>query len=190
MAGGRDVDHLAAQRMDERVVLAFRVAYDHVVPGDKENIGDLPLCGEGFAGAGRTEDQAVRVFELLAVHHDHVVGKSIQPVIEGFALHEELLCRERDKDRGRSGRQGPFDRDQVQPEGNAAHQSLLLLIIQPAEYAVVFLCNAGGLEDSIVKLLACPCRVEEEDCDKEHPLIAGLQVLQQPLCFISVGHQV
>ena len=32
------------------------------------------LCRKALAGAGSAEDKAVRVFELLAVNHDHVVG--------------------------------------------------------------------------------------------------------------------
>ena len=44
---------------------------------------------------GVPEDQTVRVFELLAVNHDHVVGERIQPVIQRLAALKKLLRRER-----------------------------------------------------------------------------------------------
>ena len=99
MAGGRDVDDLTAKRVHKGIVFTFRIADDHVILCHKEDIADLPLRGEGFAGARGTEDQAVRVLELLPVHHDHVVGEGIESVVKGFTLHEQFLCRERHEDR-------------------------------------------------------------------------------------------
>ena len=77
MARGGDMDDLSSKRVDERVVLAFGIADDDVVLRYEENVADLPLCGEGFAASRRPQDQPVRVLELLAVHHDHVVGEGI-----------------------------------------------------------------------------------------------------------------
>ena len=45
------------------------------------------LGGEGLTGTGRTQDQPVGVFELLAVNHDHVVGQRIQPVVKLSLIH-------------------------------------------------------------------------------------------------------
>ena len=142
MARRRDVDHLSAQGMDKRIILTFRVTDDHVILRNKKDIADLPLCGEGFTGARCTEDQAVRVLELFPVDHDHVVGKRIQPVIKGLAFHEKFLCGKGYEDRCRSRCQRAFDGDQVQAKRDAAHQSLFLLIVQPPQYTVVFLCYA------------------------------------------------
>ena len=114
MAGRGDVDDLPAQGVDQGIVFSFGITDDHVVFGDKEDIADLAFCGEGFTGAGRAEDQAVGVFEFLAVHHDHVVGEGIEPVIERLTFHEQFLCRKGNKD-GRGGRcQRPRDRHHVQ----------------------------------------------------------------------------
>ena len=190
VAGRGDMDHLPAQRMHQRVILAFRIAYDHVILCNKEDIGDLTLGREGFTGTRGSEDQSVRVLQLLPVHHDHVVGKGIQPVIERLALHEQFLCGKRHKDRcGRCG-QRPLDRYLIEPQGDAAHQPLFLLVIKPPEYTVVFLRDARCLENHIVQLLAGFRRIQEQHRDQEHPLVTGLQIFQQPLGFISVSHQV
>ena len=58
-----------------------------------------PLGREGFTGTGRTQDQPVGVFELLAVNHDHVVGQRVQPVVQSFAALKKLLRGERHENR-------------------------------------------------------------------------------------------
>ena len=80
-AGRTDLDNLALQTVDQCRVLGFRIADDDIIVGNQEGIGDLTLCREGFAGTGRTEDQTVRILQLLSIHHDQVVGKGIQAVI-------------------------------------------------------------------------------------------------------------
>ena len=147
------MNDLPAQSVNQRVILALRVTDDNVVLRDKESVCDLPLGREGFAGAGCAEDQTVRVFQLFPIHHNHVVGKSVQPVVERFALHEQLLRRERHKDR-RGGRgQRPLDRDQIQTKRQAAHQALLLHIVQTPERTVVFLRDARRLKDYVIQFL-------------------------------------
>ena len=61
-AGGRDLNDLALQALDQGVILALRIADGDVVLGDEKGIGDLTLCGEGLAAARGAQDQAVRVF--------------------------------------------------------------------------------------------------------------------------------
>ena len=82
MAGGRDVDDLTAKCMYKGIVFAFRITDDHVIFCHKEDIADLPLCGEGFTGTRGTENQSVGILEFLSVHHNHVVGKCIKSVIK------------------------------------------------------------------------------------------------------------
>ena len=158
--------------MNQRIILTLRVADDHVVLRDEEDIADLALGGEGFTGTRRTQDQAVGVLQFLPVHHNHVVGKGIEPVIKRLAFHEQLLRRKRHKDCRGSRGQRPLDRYLVEAERHAAHEPRLLLIVQPAEHTVVFLGDAGGLEDHIVQLLPAFRRVQEQDRDQEHPLVS------------------
>ena len=56
----------------------------------------------------------------------------------------------------------------------AAHQPLLLLEIQPAQVAVVLLCNAGCLKDVVFQLLLRASGVQHQKSDKEHPLVLAL----------------
>ena len=39
---------------------------------------------KGLTGTRRTQNQAVGVFQQLSVHHDEVVGQSIDAVVQGF----------------------------------------------------------------------------------------------------------
>ena len=138
--GGADADHLALQPLHQRRVFCLRVADDDVIVRHQEGVGDLPLRAEGLAGAGGAEDQAVRVLQLLPVHHDEVAGKGVQAVVEGLLPPlEELLGGEGHEDRGAAGGEGPADVDQVVREGEAAHEGVLLLVVEAAEQAVVLL---------------------------------------------------
>ena len=135
--------------------LAFWVADNDVVVGGEECIGDFPLCCEGFSAAGRAENQAVRVFELLAVHHDEVVGEGVESVIEraGPCL-EQFLCRKWNKDGGGAGGQRPLHLDEVVRQRQAGHEALFLLPVEAGELAVVLLGDAGR-RDSFKSLSLC-----------------------------------
>ena len=99
---------------------------DDIVVCGKEGIGNFPLGCERFPASGGAQNQAVGVFEPLAVHHDEVVGESIKAVVEcaGPRL-EQLLCRERDKDGGGTGGQCPLGLHHVVSQGQTRHESLL-----------------------------------------------------------------
>lgn len=71
---------------------------DDVIFGDEKGIGHLSFCREGLTAAGSAEDQPIRVFELLSVYHDHVVGQRVQTVVQSFAALKKLLRGERHKD--------------------------------------------------------------------------------------------
>ena len=107
--GGRNFDDLPVQTFHQGSVLSLRITDDDIIVCGEESVGDFTLGCEGFSAAGRAQNQAVGVFELLAVHHDEVVGESIQAVVEcaGPRL-EQLLCRKRDKDSGGTGGQCPL----------------------------------------------------------------------------------
>ena len=176
--------------MNQREIFPFRVSDDNVVLRHEERIGDFPLCREGFAGTGCAENQAVGILQLFAVHHDDVVGQSIQAIVERFTAHKQFLGGERHKDgRGRGG-QRPPDRDVVEPKRQAAHQAIFLHIVQPAQRAVIFLRNTCHLEHRIVQFLPGLGRIQKQHRDQEHPLIAGLKIIQQFLGITAIGSQV
>ena len=77
--GGGDVHHLAAQPFDEGPVLAFWVDYDDIVIGGQGQIDHLPLGGEGLAGAGYTQDEAVAVEQFLPVGNDEILADDVLP---------------------------------------------------------------------------------------------------------------
>jgi hypothetical protein len=48
--------------LDQGRILILWVDDGNIILGNQESVGDLPLGGEGFAAAGGSEDQAVRLF--------------------------------------------------------------------------------------------------------------------------------
>ena len=70
---------------NKRRVLRLGIANDDIVTrADQNRICDFSLCRKRFAGTGRTEDQAVGVFQQLPIYHNQVVGHGIQAVVQGF----------------------------------------------------------------------------------------------------------
>ena len=190
-AGRADLNDLTFQTVDQRGILRLGIADDDIIIGDQKGVGDLTFCGEGLAGAGRTEDQPVRVLQLLSVYHDQVVGESVQPVIQGFiAVLEQLLRGKGDEDRRGAGGQRPLDLDQVIRKREAAHQALLLLEVQPSQVAVVLLGDGAGLKHIVFKLLLRPAGVHDEKGNQEHALVLRLQLLQKSLRILAVGSQI
>ena len=90
-------------------ILCLGIAHDDIVVCGEEGIGDFTLGCERFPAAGRAQNQAVGVFEPLAVHHDEVVGEGVEAVVERTGPRlEQLLCRKWNKDGGGTGGQRPL----------------------------------------------------------------------------------
>ena len=171
--------------------LTFWVADDNIIVCHEERIADLTLCTEGFTGAGGAEDQAIGVLQLLPVHHDQVVGQGVQAVIQAFfARLVKFLCGERNEDCRAAGSQSPLDFDLAVSQRQTAHQSLLLLVVQSAQVAVVLLGNTGCLKNIVFQFLLSPAGVQHQKSDEEHPLVLALQFLQQGFCISAVGCQI
>ena len=149
-----DHNNLTAKSSDKRCIFCFRIGNDDIVIGHKKGIRNLTLCAERLAGSGCSEDQSVRVLQLLPVHHDQVVGECIQSVIKRlrFGL-EQLLCRKWHENCRTAGCQLAVDRHQIPGKRQAAHQALFLPEVKPHQIAAVFLRNAGCLKYVIVQLL-------------------------------------
>ena len=149
-----DLDDLTAQPLDKRRIFAHRVNHNDPVTGGKEHIHKLPLCGKGFAGARHAEKQAVGVFELFPVCHDDVMGKRVEPVIDSFAIHAELLRHKGNKNGRGAGRHTALDLNAVMAQRKAGKKTILLLEVQPLQGAVVFLDDTRHREQVIVQLPA------------------------------------
>ena len=190
LAGGRDMDNLTAQCFHQRIILAFRVCNDNIVRCGEEHIGDLTLCTERLTASRCAEDQTIRVFQLLPICHNHVIGHCVQTVVEGITLHEKLLRRKRDKNRGGSGGQCALDGNKIICQRQAAHKALLLQIIQTVQSAVELLSDASSLKHSTIQLLFGLGRIEEQHRNKEHTLIAALQIIQNLLGLAAISCKV
>ena len=189
-ADRRDADDLTAELLHEGEILGFGVADDDVILGDEEGVRHFTLGGEGLTGTGRTQNQPVGVLELLAVHHDHVVGQRIQPVVESFAALKKLLRGKRHENRRAGSGQSALNFHLIDADRQRGHQPFLLLEVETLERTVILLGNGGGLEHRVFELLAIGCRIHDEDGHKEQSLIAGLEILQQTLCLTAEGGKI
>ena len=170
---------------------AFGIIDNNIIVRHQKRIGNFTLCRETFTGAGSTQNQAIRVFQLLAIHHNQVVGQGVQAIIQAFpAVVEQLLCGKRHKNRRAAGGQPPLNFDLAVCQWQAAHQTLLLLEVQSAQVAVVLLGNAGCLKNIVFQFLFSPAGVQHQKSDEEHPLVLALQFFQQSLGIPAVGRQI
>ena len=134
--------------------LTFWVADDDIIVRHEECVADLTLCAERLARAGGAEDQAIGVLQLLPVHHDKVVGQSIQPIVQAFfSTLIKFLRGERNENCRAAGGQPSLNLDLAVCQRQATHQPLLLLEIQPAQVAVVFLSDGACLKDVVFQFL-------------------------------------
>ena len=184
------MNDLPAQCFDQRIILAFRVCDDNIVRCREEHVCHFTLCAERFTRTRRTQNQTVRIFELFAVCHNHVVGHCIQTVIEGIALHEKFLRGERHENGGGSCSQCPLDGDKVIGQRQAAHKSLLLHIVQSIQGTVELLSDTSRLKYRTVQILFGFRSIEEQHRNKEHTLIAALQIIQNLLGFAAISCKV
>ena len=117
VAGGRNADYLSAERVDQREILALGIADDDVIIGQQNDVADLTLCRERFAGARCAQNQAIGIFQFLAIHHDQVMRKGVQSAIQRLAAGlKQLLRGKRNENRGRRGRQSALNSDFVEAQ--------------------------------------------------------------------------
>ena len=171
--------------------LTFWVADDNIIVRHEERIADLTLCAEGFTGTGSAQNQTVGVLQLFAVNHNQVVGQSVQAIIQAFlAVVEQLLRGKRHKNCRTAGGQTPLDLDLAVCQRQAAHQTLLLLEVKTAQFAVVLLRNADRLKHVGFQFLLGFSGVQHEECHQKHSLVLALQFLQKCLGISAVGCQI
>lgn len=130
-------------------------------------------------------------FQQLSVYHDEVVGKGVQPAVEGFlAVLKQLLGGKRHENRHAGGGQPPLDLDLVISQRQRGHEALLLLKVQPRELAVVLLGDRARLKDIVSEALLVVRHVHHKEGQKEHALVAALQLLQELFRLRAVGGKV
>ena len=169
----------------------LRVADDNIIVCHEECVADLTLCAEGFTGTGSAQNQTVGVLQLFAVNHNQVVGQGVQAIIQAFlAIVEQLLCGKRHKDCRAAGGQTALDLDLAVCQRQRGHKPLLLLKIQPAQFAVVLLRNADRLKHVGFQFLFGLSGVQHQKSDKEHPLVLALQLFEQSFRIPSVSCQI
>ena len=170
---------------------AFGVVDDNIIVRHQKSVCNLALCRETFAASRSAQNQAIRVLQLLPVHHDQVVGQGIQAVIQGFlAGLVQFLRGKGNEDGGAAGGQPSLNFDLTVCQRQAAHQALFLLEIQPAQVAVVLLGDAGCLKNIVFQFLFRAPGVQHQKSDEEHSLILALQFFQQGFGISAVGCQI
>ena len=189
--GGTDLYHLTIELVNQCGVLSFGVTDDNVVIRNQERIGDLSLCGEGLTGTRGAKDKPVGVLQLLSVHHNQVIGESVQTVVQGLTARlEQLLSSKRHKNSRRTGSQSTANLDQVLCQRQAAHKPLFLLEVQSAEIAVVLLSDTLSLKHIVFQLLFGATGVHHQECHHEHSLILALKLFQESLGILTIGGKV
>ena len=128
VAGGSgDLDHLTAQPFDEGPVLALWVDANDVIVGICQSQGgDLPLGGEGFAGAGDTQHKTVAVEQPPAVRQNQVLADDILSVVDAAGVPDLLGLEGHENSQGFRG-QGPQGVNAPQAQGQGCDQPLHLL---------------------------------------------------------------
>ena len=170
---------------------AFGIIDNNIIICHQKSVCNLALCRETFAASRSAQNQAIRVLQLLPVHHDQVVGQGIQAVIQGFlAGLVQFLRGKGNEDGGAAGGQPSLNFDLTVCQRQAAHQALFLLEIKAAQIAVVLLGDGTGLKNVVFQLLFRAPGVQYQKCDKEHPLVLALQFLQQGFGISAVGCQI
>ena len=76
------------------------------------------------------------------------------------------------------------------PQRQRGHEALLLLKVQPRELAVVLLGRWSRLKDVVAEALPVVRHVHHKEGQKEHTLVAALQLLQELFRLRAVGGKV
>ena len=191
LTGRRNLNDLAMESFNQREILAFRVADDHVVVSHQQDISDFTLCGERFTGTRRTKNQTVGVLQVFPVHHDHIVGQRVQSAVQGLSIHlEQFLGRKGNKNSGGRCGQSPLNTDFVITQGQAGYHAAFLLKVQRNQLAVMLYRYALRLFHVQVKLLFTWRGIQHQKRNQEHSFIPALKIFQQFLGLTTIGSKV
>ena len=185
-----DLDDLSTQPPHQRGIFAHRVYHHDPVAGGKEHIDQLSFCRKGLARSRGAEVHSVGRFQLFAVSHDDIMGKGVHAVVQGLSVHTQLTGHKGNKDRRGAGCHTALDLNAVVPQHQRGQETLLLLPVQSFQSAVVFLRDAGHGKYIVFQTLAAGRKVDDGKGQKEHSLVAGLQIGQQLRRILGKGNEV
>ena len=187
--GCGDFNDLAAQAFDQRAILGFRVDDDNVVIRGQRDLRDLSLGCKGFTGTGDAEDKAVAIQKLLAVGKDEILGNGVLPVVDAVSVPNFLRLERHEHGKGFRG-QRPQRVNAPQTERQRGDQTVLLLEAQFCELAQVFSRDRLERFRVAVQFLFAVCQMHERDHGKQHPLVAGREVVQHLAGFLALLFQI
>ena len=118
------------------------------------------------------------------------MGKSVHAVVQGLSVHTQLTGHKGNKDCRGAGCHTALDLNAVIAQHQRGHEALLLLPVQPFQSAVVFLRDAGHGKHIVFQTLAAGREVDNGKGQKEHSLVAGLQIGQQLRRILGKGNEV
>ena len=185
-----DLNDLSAQAPHQRGIFAHRVNHDDAVIGSEEHIDQLPLGGKALAAARRAEIHSVGGLQLFAVSHDDIIGKSVHAVVERLPVHTKLPGHKGNENGRGAGSHAPLNFNAVVAQHQRGHKALLLLPVQTAQGAVVFLRDAAHREHIVFKPLPGGSEVHHRKGQQEHSLVAALQVGEQLGGVLGKGNEV
>ena len=185
-----DLNDLSTQALDQRGVFTHRVNHHNTVIGSEEHIDKLTLCRKGLAGACGAKVQAVGRFQLFAVCHNDIVGKSVHSVVQGLSVHPKLTGHKGNEDRRGACGHTPLDLNAVIAQHQRGNKSLFLLPVQPLDGTVIFLGNTRNGEHIILQPLPGGSQIDDGKGQQKHTLVPGLQVGQQLGGILGKGNEV
>ena len=150
---------------------------------------DLTLGEERFTGTRRTQHDPIGTFQSLAVCNDDLIRQGVHAVVQSTRLIH-LAGAERQENRRSAGGHAALDLHQIDAQRQRGHISLLLLIVQPNEFAVRGAGDAAHRGQNVFELLSAWCDMHHEDRHHKELFIVALQCLQQIFRFFSVGFQI
>ena len=187
--GCGDFNDLAAQALDQRAVLGFGVDDDNVVIRGQRDLRDLALGRKGFAGAGDAENKAIAVEQLFSVCQNEIFGDRVLTVVDAVPM-ADLLRLERHEHSEGFCRECPQRVDAPQTERQRGDQAILLLKAQFRQLAQVLARNGLERFGVAVQFLFAVCQMHERDHGKQHPLVAGREIIQHLAGFLALLFQI
>ena len=169
-------------------ILALGVDDDNIIVGRQGDKGDKLLHGEGLAGAGDAQDEAVGVEEILAVADQKVFADGVDAAVNAPHVLNLLDAEGHQGGRGLGGQRAGHV-DGAQAIGQGGVKAVLLLVSENGEVAQGL--GEQGLRVG-VELFQCVGHVQQGHIGIDHALVPGAQIVQKflglrPLLFQLIG---